>query len=495
MSRQELAESVNAYLWDTYKTKEALDETDIGKLERGENRWPRERRREAFRVVLHVSSDAELGFYINRNAQTAELDQPWTLPSPDSSSPGTLQQISQAQPDPSAALSLLTGAGLALHGIESAQTEDHTLAAPAGRFFDGQSVDTRVYPAVDDGRVLTAVPADFANSQFLRRPRRGLVVGVVEGDERPRGFGLDSRQARRRLIKAGPAARLLIPPAYILDDVTAGVLWAVVNLDEPLLHDDGLLFDLQQQLAQYEALPHSSAGRDLASDLTRVSQMWLGSDFCAQHILRHLADLSSPPEFWTREQRGEEASTWLLFRHKYDYLQAVTDRFSGGALSRAFCIPPETVVASPCAERILLILAAALMESFSIRVDVCADPEYAAVEGFVLDRGRQAIVANWVGADGIWQVGVTTTRPAIYDYGETAAYTSAHSVVPGRSPGQRLRAMADYLELDWPWLVQRCAQLGQHGCAGLAGPRSRLLSVAGLDRACRYLSEVGAATD
>lgn len=45
--------------------------------------------------------------------------------------------------------------------------------------------------------------------------------------------------------------------------------------------------------------------------------MWLGSRFCAGHILRHTDTLTDIPAFWTREQRGEEASTSLLFAHKY----------------------------------------------------------------------------------------------------------------------------------------------------------------------------------
>lgn len=75
MSRQELAEAVNAYLWETYRQRENLDETDIGKLERGDHRWPGKRRREAFRAVLKVATDAEIGFYIIRSpvARTSEI--------------------------------------------------------------------------------------------------------------------------------------------------------------------------------------------------------------------------------------------------------------------------------------------------------------------------------------------------------------------------------------------------------------------------------------
>jgi hypothetical protein len=64
------------------------------------------------------------------------------------------------------------------------------LVAPAGRFFDGLDIEARVYPAVDNGRILTAVPTGYANDRFLRRPRRGLVVGITDDGDRPRAFGL-----------------------------------------------------------------------------------------------------------------------------------------------------------------------------------------------------------------------------------------------------------------------------------------------------------------
>jgi len=174
-------------------------------------------------------------------------------------------------------------------------------------------------------------------------------------------------------------------------------------------------------------------------------------------------------------------------------LQAMTDRFGSTTLSRAFCIPPGTVAASPRAERILMMLAGALMESFAIRIHVCADSEYAAVEGFVLEPKRRAILANWVGANGIWHVGVTADRPAIRDYSDVTAHAHAHSAIAGDTSPQRLRALAEYLGLDWRWLLCRCAELGEYGCAGVAEPRSRLLSVTGVDRACRYLANLGAA--
>ncbi|MEH1130159.1 helix-turn-helix domain-containing protein [Micromonospora sp. CPCC 206061] len=361
------------------------------------------------------------------------------------------------------------------------------LAAPAGRFFDGLTIEARVYPAVDDGRILAAVPPGYIDDQFLRRAKRGLVVGVTDSISGVQAFGLDARQARRRLARGAATARLLIPRANALDDLTFGILWAVANMDQALLNDDRLIADLQPDLSPYTTVARSSLGRDVAADLSSVSQMWIGSEFCARHILDRLGEMADVPDFWTREQRGEEASTWLLFAHKYTYLQAVAERFAGQSINRAFCLPPDTVDASPPAERLLLLLAAALMESFGITVTVCTEPEYANIEGFVLEHQRRAIVANWIGTDGIWHVDVTTDRPSVGDYGDVIGHARSRSAVAGPSSVNRLQALADYLRLDWPWLVRRCAELGEQGCAGVAEPRSRLLSVAGVDRACQYL--------
>jgi hypothetical protein len=74
MSRRELAEVVNAFQWRVHAIVDRLDETDIGRLERGEYRWPGARRREAFRAVLGAASDGELGFWISRRQPPIAAD-------------------------------------------------------------------------------------------------------------------------------------------------------------------------------------------------------------------------------------------------------------------------------------------------------------------------------------------------------------------------------------------------------------------------------------
>ena len=72
LSRQELAEMVNKWVWDHHDKKVVLATARyIGKLETGEIRWPRECCREAFRAILSAPNDAALGFVNNRSRRAA----------------------------------------------------------------------------------------------------------------------------------------------------------------------------------------------------------------------------------------------------------------------------------------------------------------------------------------------------------------------------------------------------------------------------------------
>jgi tetratricopeptide (TPR) repeat protein len=74
MSRQELADLVNQFLHgveSSYPRLGGIDSKYIGKLERGTYRWPNELYRRAFRQVLNVGTDAELGFYVVRQSKQA----------------------------------------------------------------------------------------------------------------------------------------------------------------------------------------------------------------------------------------------------------------------------------------------------------------------------------------------------------------------------------------------------------------------------------------
>ena len=131
------------------------------------------------------------------------------------------------------------------------------------------------------------------------------------------------------------------------------------------------------------------------------------------------------------------------------------------------------------------------MEATGIRVQVCADPAYSDVEGFVLGGPNQAIIANWVRGEGIWHV-ETARRPSVLsDFREASGYARAHSVIDAPSPAGRLRTLAAYLGVDWAWLRARCQQLSHAGTTALLRPRSRYISTAGVDAACAYVAQAG----
>ncbi|MBB5788272.1 XRE family transcriptional regulator [Jiangella mangrovi] len=73
MSRQELADRVNAVLFERTGRLHELDDNYIGKLERGIIRWPQASYRQALRDVLGASTDGQLGFVNTRRLATAPV--------------------------------------------------------------------------------------------------------------------------------------------------------------------------------------------------------------------------------------------------------------------------------------------------------------------------------------------------------------------------------------------------------------------------------------
>jgi hypothetical protein len=62
LSRQELAELVNAWIWEHHHEVMTASANWVGQLERGKIRWPGKLYREAFRAIFNVSTDSALGF-------------------------------------------------------------------------------------------------------------------------------------------------------------------------------------------------------------------------------------------------------------------------------------------------------------------------------------------------------------------------------------------------------------------------------------------------
>ena len=74
LSRQELADAVNAYIFRASGGKHAtcVDANHIGKWERGVIRWPAAHYRAALRAVLDVATDRDLGFEPPRRGENGD---------------------------------------------------------------------------------------------------------------------------------------------------------------------------------------------------------------------------------------------------------------------------------------------------------------------------------------------------------------------------------------------------------------------------------------
>ncbi len=360
---------------------------------------------------------------------------------------------------------------------------------PGGRTFGGSAL-----PAyLGEASWSTQQGAVIANrqlrslSEFVRSAPRGVIIAGTPSESGASPVLLDAvaarKQIRNRVVE--------IPQAFQADDLTLGILWALSNLDEALLNDDANLAQARQCLRGPE-LDNAAIPGDLLTELSGISCLWLGSDSCARFIISSTRDFPTQPAFWTREQRGEDASTWLFFRHKLDYLLATSQRFTEASASagRTFCVPEHAVLDSLPSERVLLLLAAALMESLGIRTQFCSDTALSQVDGFVLAPGSEAVIANWVRTDGYWHVDRTRSVSRVRAFGDVIGHARAHGLCAAVSPAVRLASLADYLGIDWTWLTSRCRALAEYSCRDFARPRSRLLSTDGIDVACRYVASL-----
>ncbi|MFJ7904027.1 helix-turn-helix domain-containing protein [Streptomyces sp. NPDC096198] len=355
------------------------------------------------------------------------------------------------------------------------------LLLPAGRSVATTALPVLTLPAasfIGDSLRLDSRPDLDA---WRTMPMRALIVTSRTVDGAVRQFVTDARLSGACGAASGPVD---IPAAFEVDDLTYGILWAVSGFEAALLGDDQ---ELHTSLASFRAAPGSTIAAD--QGLTDVSRMLIGSETCARYILGHRADLGDEPVFWTREQRGEEAATWLFFRHKYHYLERTAPRPPGGVSGRGFCVPETAVVSSPAYERVLLFLAIALMESFGIRTWVTGEGGFAHTDGFALSQGRRAVIATWVRTEGASHLAITTRPGALRTLADVTGHVSHHSATAAEQAGKRLTATAEYLSLDASWLARRCAQLSAVGTDRLARPRSRLLGLEGLEAACRFVAE------
>ncbi len=360
------------------------------------------------------------------------------------------------------------------------------------RILDGTSVAVQMYEAaLQPGSVVIGAEDLEHLRYFTRSTRRALLLGSLGAQGADDLYALDAAHARRQL--AMPVQRLPIPVPYRLDELTYALLWACLNLDDSLLADDGALYGEQQRLDFHLEQGRSAAARTAYSDLSQVGSLWLGSHACAAFVERHLNIGDVSPVMWSRAQFGEQAAAWLLFRERHRVLQSMRDRSAGlhDTPGCALCVPESAVHGSEPYERLLLLLMVALMESYGLTVWVCTQEDYARLPEFHLASDRRVIVADWLGADAVWNVESIDGSGATDAFTQAIKHAQTGTIASGATPAERIHAFADYLGLgqDWGRLVERCRELGSYGTAGLLRARSRLIHTAEIDRVLCFIGE------
>ncbi|MFE3073598.1 hypothetical protein [Streptomyces sp. NPDC059247] len=357
-----------------------------------------------------------------------------------------------------------------------------------GDIFDGTQVSLFSYEArpATGGAVIEAEDLEHVRL-VTRTPRRSLLLASLGGRGRDALHVMDGVAARHRT--ALPFVRdLTVPGAYLLDEVTVALLWATFCFDDWLQADDALLAEERDRLAQGQgAAAHSGFTRSALPELSSAGAVWLGSHVCAAHAEQHFAGPvsgSGLPVLWSQVRGGPEAAAWLLLKDRSRVLDLIRLPGCTAPGRMAVCLPEVAVKAAESYERILLMLFAALVESRGIVLSVTDDPAYEAMDE-VLVAGRMAVVGNWLPrGDGICAAATTheTSRVTLY------ADAAAHSVIAADDSDGRLRALADYLELDVQWLAGRCRELHAAGLSSLVRTRSLLLHTTGLETALAHLA-------
>ncbi|MFI9640888.1 hypothetical protein ACIG87_12610 [Micromonospora sp. NPDC051925] len=115
MSRQEVAEAVNAWIWENQQRCTHLDGKYVGKLERGEVRWPLAHVRAGLRGVFGVDSDASIGLYVIYGAgRPSDAAGPVLPPASEAAPTPTTLSDEVADPVPTVRLGVPAGAAVTI---------------------------------------------------------------------------------------------------------------------------------------------------------------------------------------------------------------------------------------------------------------------------------------------------------------------------------------------------------------------------------------------
>lgn len=299
MTRQELAEAVNAQVYRATEKLTAVDANHVGKWERGTIRWPAAHYRAALRAVLDVGTDAELGFRRARapRGNSRRVDRPTFLKTALGVGAGAM--VSRHLPGPATSTDALAGA----------------VSGPTAHY-------RRMEPAVSSDQLAPAVEAhlslatDIVNAKMRTSTGFGVlaeIAGLAAWLAADRG---DTASARKRYTEAVQHAERAYHP-LLTSYMTASLGHFAVETGHPR---QGVIL-LDRAAAQLDRSAPDTARAWLAS-LHAVAHAALGDRTATLASLRAAEKLTS-------RRRGEPQWPWV-----FTFDRAKAARYQAGALGR-----------------------------------------------------------------------------------------------------------------------------------------------------------------
>ncbi|MGH3801696.1 MAG: XRE family transcriptional regulator [Pseudonocardiaceae bacterium] len=297
LSRQELAELVNAWVWEHHDKKVVEASANwIGQLERGKIRWPGKIYREALRAILGVSTDAALGFVNTRRAvvRLADVDRKQFLHTTGALGAGTLvlgpvaALLEGSEPTP-------IPARVGATEIEQIRTASRVFSGWDFTYGGGLAREAVMGQLRWSAGLLDAICPDrlrpelFSAVGDLAR-RAGFMAFDAGADE-------DAHRVLQFALACAEQADDWYLRAYVLDGMALQAIWTG-RPDEGLTLTEHALFRADRLTATGQAMLHTDRGRALAK-MRRVSETLTAVGAAEDHFAQS-TPANDPPflDYW-----------------------------------------------------------------------------------------------------------------------------------------------------------------------------------------------------
>ena len=259
MTRAELADAVNVFLWETRKQRYTLDADTLKRYESGKIGWPGEAYRAGLRAVLGVATDADLGFRPTRRGSGTRP----TLVTPSVVTPGLYGHadlgVSPAEFLARTSVETPISQRIGWTDVEHVRVTTRAVAMSENLFGGGLSCEAAIGQLRWAGRLIEAQATDDVRNAMFE------AVGNLSGVVAYSAFDIANYQAADRCfqfalwcadqgnswaLRANTLAEMSRKAAYLgnLDDALSLIEFAQVRSDHVSATGRAMLWTIRARL-------------------------------------------------------------------------------------------------------------------------------------------------------------------------------------------------------------------------------------------------------